>query len=118
MRVEPYKNKFYRVSKATPQVVSYLKQHVKQDYRFFENGDWFVHESEVDAVKQLHNPTIPLASNPDTDYSTLHLLPTAPAEVVDAVWRKLAQLHHPDKGGSQADFLVYSAAYQRIRGKR
>jgi hypothetical protein len=33
------------------------------------------------------------------DFQVLHLLPTAPSELVDAAYRTLAKLHHPDVGG-------------------
>jgi hypothetical protein len=32
----------------------------------------------------------------DRHYATLHLLPTAPRQVVEAAYRALAKLHHPD----------------------
>jgi hypothetical protein len=32
-------------------------------------------------------------------YTTLHLLPSAPIELVAAAKKTLAQLHHPDRGG-------------------
>jgi hypothetical protein len=36
------------------------------------------------------------------DFSTLHLLPAAPQEVIDAAYRALAKIHHPDMGGDAA----------------
>ena len=47
-------------------------------------------------------------------YAELHLLPTAPPEVVRAAYRALALLHHPDKGGSEAAMKRINAAYERI----
>lgn len=51
------------------------------------------------------------------DYATLHLLPSAPAEVVKAVYRTLAKLKHPDAGGTTADMQHINAAYERIDEK-
>lgn len=37
---------------------------------------------------------------PESDhFSTLHLLPSAPHEVIDAAYRALAKIFHPDLGG-------------------
>lgn len=35
-------------------------------------------------------------SGQDRHYATLHLLPSAPRQVVEAAYRALAKLHHPD----------------------
>ena len=36
---------------------------------------------------------------PARPFAVLHLLPTAPPELIDAAYRTLARLHHPDVGG-------------------
>jgi DnaJ-class molecular chaperone len=38
----------------------------------------------------------------DQEYAILHLLPSAPPELVAAAFRCLAKLHHPDVGGDAA----------------
>lgn len=48
-------------------------------------------------------------------YRVMHLLPTAPQVIVDAVFRTLAKLHHPDMGGSEEEFKLLNDAYQRIK---
>lgn len=53
----------------------------------------------------------------ETAYAVLHLLPTAPLAIVEAVWRKLAQLHHPDQGGDAELFKKYNEAYRKIKGR-
>ena len=53
-----------------------------------------------------------------TPYSTLHLLPDAPVEVVTAAYRALAQLHHPDRGGSGHRMAQINAAYEQIGKER
>jgi len=62
-------------------------------------------ESEVHSGAVLANP-----------YHALHLLPTAPPELVRAAYRLLAKRHHPDGGGSHAAMQELGQAYQRIIG--
>ncbi len=45
----------------------------------------------------------------------LHLRPSAPAELIDAAYKCLARLHHPDHGGSTATMQLINAAADRIR---
>jgi hypothetical protein len=53
----------------------------------------------------------PKASDP---YQTLHLLPSAPPEVVKAAYRALAVLNHPDKGGETEVMQRINDAYRRL----
>jgi len=48
-------------------------------------------------------------------YVVLHLLPTAPPELVSAAHKCLARLHHPDAGGSTATMQMINAAAEQIR---
>jgi len=45
----------------------------------------------------------------------LHLRPSAPPELVDAAYRCLAKLHHPDAGGSTAVMQRINRAVESIR---
>lgn len=45
-------------------------------------------------------------------YRTLHLQPTAPAELVTAAYRILAKAHHPDRGGTTVDMQRINQAYE------
>jgi DnaJ-domain-containing protein 1 len=47
-------------------------------------------------------------------YTTLHLLPSAPPEVVKAAYRALAQLHHPDRGGDEEKMKRVNLAYEAL----
>ncbi len=47
-------------------------------------------------------------------YNTLHLLPSAPPEVIKAAYRALAQLHHPDHGGSNQAMQKINEAYELL----
>ena len=43
-------------------------------------------------------------------FAQLHLLPSAPAELVQAAHRTLIKLHHPDHGGDHASAVALNAA--------
>ena len=45
----------------------------------------------------------------------LHLRPTAPPELVDAAYKCLARLHHPDRGGSTITMQMINHAVESIR---
>jgi DnaJ domain len=47
-------------------------------------------------------------------YHTLHLLPTAPTELVKASYRVLSKIHHPDKGGTTRTMQRVNEAYGRL----
>ncbi len=48
-------------------------------------------------------------------YVTLHLLPSAPPEVVRAAYKALATLHHPDKPGGETEVMQrINDAYRRL----
>jgi hypothetical protein len=51
-------------------------------------------------------------------YRVLHLLPSAPDEVVTVVYRTLARLTHPDVGGDHDAMLALNQAYDAIGGRR
>ena len=48
-------------------------------------------------------------------YAMLHLLPTAPPEVVTAAYRALAKKAHPDVGGSTQTMQTINTAYALIQ---
>jgi hypothetical protein len=53
---------------------------------------------------------------PTSAYTTLHLLPSAPPEVVRASYKALAQLVHPDKPGGDTEAMrKINEAYERLR---
>ncbi len=51
-------------------------------------------------------------------YVVLHLRPTAPAELIDAAYKVLARLAHPDVGGDTATMQRINAAVETIRSAR
>lgn len=52
---------------------------------------------------------------PNPSFAVLHLLPTAPPEVIKAVYRVLASIHHPDKGGDMRKMQAINAAYEALQ---
>jgi hypothetical protein len=47
-------------------------------------------------------------------YRALYLVPGCPPELVKAAYRCLAQIHHPDKGGSSEAMQKINEAYRRL----
>lgn len=54
---------------------------------------------------------------PTNSYSTLHLLPNAPPQVVKAAYKALATIHHPDKGGDAFLMIKINEAYSDLSKK-
>ena len=52
---------------------------------------------------------------PAAAYETLHLLPSAPAELVKVAYKTLARIHHPDVGGDTATMQQLNKAYEQIK---
>jgi hypothetical protein len=75
--------------------------------------EWLDGEAYADPEAEWTPPkkSRPKASDP---YVTLHLLPSAPPEVVKAAYRALATLHHPDKGGDEEKMKRLNEAYGRL----
>jgi hypothetical protein len=44
----------------------------------------------------------------------LHLLPDAPAELIKAAYRTLAQMNHPDHGGNEETMKLLNEAFQLL----
>lgn len=51
------------------------------------------------------------------DYRVLHLLPTAPVELIETAYRTLARLHHPDRGGDVLAMQRVNAAYASLKSR-
>jgi hypothetical protein len=63
--------------------------------------------------RHTHQPHEPRPKNIDP-YQTLHLLPSAPTELVKVAYRCLAQIHHPDKGGDEEQMKRLNAAFKML----
>jgi DnaJ-class molecular chaperone len=56
------------------------------------------------------------SSRPDGAYSLLHLLPSAPAELVEKAYKVLARIYHPDlEGGDEEKMKELNQAYDKLK---
>ncbi len=55
---------------------------------------------------------------PRTEYTVLHLLPSAPPELVESAYKCLSRMHHPDAGGTTSTMQELNSAVATIRRKR
>ncbi len=49
-----------------------------------------------------------------TPFTTLHLLPSAPPELVKAAYKTLAKIYHPDVQGDSAKMIEINRAFEII----
>jgi hypothetical protein len=68
---------------------------------------------KADAVRHRLAIEIPGERNP-SDYAVLGLAPGATRQAIDAAFRRLAQRHHPDKGGDAKVFIKCKAARELL----
>lgn len=54
---------------------------------------------------------------PADPYAALHLLPSAPPELIKAAYRRLAQIHHPDAGGTHERMVEINRAFETLSGR-
>jgi hypothetical protein len=70
-------------------------------------------QSQSQRRQSASSPAIP--TEVEEAFATMHLLPTAPAEVMQVVYRVLARTVHPDAGGSTAAMTKLNQAYESAR---
>ncbi len=81
-----------------------------------DTWSWTGEEEPQEERQQRQEPPRTSPTSPLTQaYATLHLLPTAPPEVVQAAHRALVKLHHPDAGGDHAHAVAINQAITIIR---
>jgi DnaJ-domain-containing protein 1 len=59
----------------------------------------------------------PPSAGGNDHYRVLHLLPTAPVELIESAYRTLARLHHPDRGGDVVAMQRVNAAYHALKAR-
>ncbi len=69
---------------------------------------------EVDELEGVREP-VGVVRHQSTPHARLHLTSDAPPEVVDAAYRALAKIHHPDRGGNQELMKAINVAYDQIK---
>ncbi len=75
--------------------------------------EWLGGEADTDPEAEWTPSSQPRPKAIDP-YVTLHLLPTAPPELVRAAYKALAVLHHPDHGGDPVAMQTINDAYRRL----
>jgi hypothetical protein len=68
-------------------------------------------DAEVPRRGRIHTTAVRPAGGP---FAVLHLLPTAPPELVDAAFRCLAKKAHPDVGGDAATMRQLTEAHEAL----
>ena len=48
-------------------------------------------------------------------FAVLHLLPSAPSELIEGAYKILARLYHPDRGGSTATMQALNEAHDALK---
>lgn len=117
-----------------PDVVEGIKDIVPAHSRQYDPDEraWYISPAYVAPVRSLLTATFlqvemdderesftpPPTPKPQTSYHVLHLQPTAPPELVDAAYRCLSRLHHPDQGGDTETMQAINEAASIIRKGR
>jgi DnaJ-class molecular chaperone len=66
------------------------------------------------AYQRQAPPTSPPPPQVHSPYSVLYVSPDAPQEVIQAAYRALANLYHPDRGGNPEKMKALNIAFQEI----
>ncbi len=75
--------------------------------------------TDVEVIDAAAGPGFDRGGDPrEAALVVLHLRPSAPPELVDAAYRTLARLNHPDRGGDHDAMLALNQAYDAIGGRR
>lgn len=107
-----------------PVVVDAIKRIVPAHSRTYDPAQkaWFVAPAYKDLVYQLLEDvyievewgTVE-APEGDEAYRVLHLLPSAPKELVEASYKCLSKLYHPDVGGDHVQMQAINQAVFHLR---
>jgi hypothetical protein len=71
-------------------------------------AEWLTSDDEYERARKPHT------SAKADPFAALHLLPSAPMEVVRAAYKALAMKHHPDLGGDTQAMQRLNQAYKQI----
>jgi hypothetical protein len=96
-----------------PLLVSYARRYFHHvDYSGLPEWVQMVIAKGTEGSKVTPSPSLRLSP-----YEVLHLLPSAPHEVVKAAYKALAFLHHPDRGGDPEVFKEIHNAFLELEEK-
>lgn len=122
-----------------PGVIATLKQRIPHEYRTWnpDAKSWTMREPFIRVMAAIlerrfgdietvpadpgrHRPpfTVVHGGAGDPDLMTLHLRDDAPAVLIDAAYRCLSKLHHPDTGGDTETMQRLNAAYARLQARQ
>jgi hypothetical protein len=123
---EPDAEAFKLAIKALKRIIDFeYRQYDRGDKLWIVNGDgfeqmcqWVDHcrlriGAEVKWQQEPPRPRQPKQPRIDP-YVALHLLPTAPPDVVKAAYRALATINHPDHGGDVVAMQQINLAYAQL----
>lgn len=106
-----------------------LKNVLNRSHRFWDGEKklWLVSISKkaellrmianyFDTIEFLDERLMPKAKNlEDENYRMLHLLPTAPLELIKAAYRTLALIYHPDRNSGNGEKMTkLNVAYTNV----
>ncbi len=147
MVVGSVKEDFYPVEQLCNTVKKFIRS-LPAEKRYLDGNTWWVHKSSllevlrrakltgnhsvldyskvesdlqftIDTILFNKKRKLIIPTNiKDSPYAVLHLQETAPRELVDAAFKTLAKLTHPDCGGDPEMFLRVKAAYDLITLKK
>lgn len=118
-----------------PGFIAALKQAVPAPYRTWEpeTKTWVVRFPYDTAAMEILTffPTATVGDRPkakrgharpsgcscDSDHRALFVCQNAPPEVLQAAYRALAKLNHPDAGGDHARMQAINTAYEHLAGR-
>ncbi len=109
------------------EAVQTLKEHVPSHRRSYDpqRRVWIIKQCAVEQLRRWLNyaeytlgaeveyEEQPLSETASA-FTVLHLLPSAPPELIKAAYRCLAQLHHPDRGGDGEEMKRINSAFESI----
>lgn len=79
-----------------------------------ERERWRRQQQEEASWHRQQQATRPTAA-PPSDYEVLFVTRNAPKEVIDAAYKALSKLYHPDRGGDPQRMVQLNVAYGRIK---
>ncbi len=73
-------------------------------------------DAEIESTRRTRSNATTHPRPAGNDYfRVLHLRETAPVELIEASYRVLARLHHPDAGGSTETMMAINTAYAQLK---
>lgn len=84
------------------------------DY-YLDLGQLETPEEEIEQLLNSFWQKMRLPEQQPEDLAILELTPPINAQQIKKQYKKLAMLHHPDRGGSEEKFCQVQGAYQRLR---